>query len=301
MSSGLVFDIKRFSIHDGPGIRTTVFLKGCPMDCWWCHNPESQKPGPELMIRENRCIRCGACCAACEHGAASLGEEASLTDRSKCTLCGACTEVCYAEAREMVGQEMTVTEVMSEVERDVAFYDQSGGGATFSGGEPLMQPDFLRALLLACQGKEIHTVLDTCGFASWETLDRIRLQVDLFLYDLKLMADDRHRRFTGVSNDAVLRNLRALSQEGHKVLVRIPVIPGVNDDNENMQQIAGFLAGLPNQHDTQLLPYHAAAAAKYERLDRDNRMGDAHPPSDAAMAELAEVLEACGLHTQIGG
>jgi pyruvate formate lyase activating enzyme len=301
LRSGLVFDIKRFSIHDGPGIRTTVFLKGCPMDCWWCHNPESQKPGPELMVRENRCIRCGACMAACEHGAVSLGKEGSSTDRTKCVLCGACTEVCYAEARELVGQEMTVAKVMSEIERDVAFYDQSGGGATISGGEPLMQPGFLRALLLACQREEIHTALDTCGFASWETLDRIRPYVDLFLYDLKLIGNDRHHRFTGVSNEAVLSNLRALSQEGHDVIVRVPVIPGVNDDKENMRHIAGFLADLPRQYSTQLLPYHSTAAAKYERLDRDNRMGDTHPPSDGTMAALAQVLEEFGLHTEIGG
>jgi pyruvate formate lyase activating enzyme len=201
----------------------------------------------------------------------------------------------------MVGQEMTVAEVMSEIERDVAFYDQSGGGATFSGGEPLTQPGFLRDLLLACRRLEIHTVLDTCGFASWETLDHIRPDVDLFLYDLKLMADDRHRLFTGVSNGAVLENLKALSQEGHKVLVRIPVIPGINDDIENMREIARFLADLPRQHETQLLPYHATAAAKYERLDRDNRMGDTRPPSRTELAELAGVLEAFGLQAQIGG
>jgi pyruvate formate lyase activating enzyme len=301
LSSGLVFDIKRFSIHDGPGIRTTVFLKGCPMNCWWCHNPESQAPGPQMVIRESRCIRCGACLAACEHGAVSLAEEGSSTDRARCVLCGACTEVCYTEARELVGQQMTVANVMAEIKRDIAFYDQSGGGATFSGGEPLMQPGFLRALLQACEREEIHTVLDTCGFASWETLDGIRRHVDLFLYDLKLIRNDRHLRFTGVSNETVLSNLRALSHEGHKVIVRVPVIPGANDDKENMRQIAEFLADLPHQPSTHLLPYHASAAAKYERLDREFRMGDIHPPSDGTMAELAQVLEEYGLHTQIGG
>ena len=301
VSSGLVFDIKRFSIHDGPGIRTTVFLKGCPMDCWWCHIPESQVAGPQIMIRESRCIRCGACLAVCEHGAVSLTDEGSSTDRRKCVLCGACTEVCYGEARELVGQPMTAAEVMADIRRDIAFYDQSGGGATFSGGEPLMQPDFLRALLRACQGEEIHTALDTCGFASWETLDGIRRHVDLFLYDLKLIRNDRHYRFTGVPNEAVLSNLKALVREGHQVIVRVPVIPGINDDKENMRQIAGFLADLPQQPSAHLLPYHAAAAAKYERLGREFRMGDIHPPSDGTMAELAEVLEEFGLHTQIGG
>jgi pyruvate formate lyase activating enzyme len=196
---------------------------------------------------------------------------------------------------------MTVASVMAEVERDVAFYDQSGGGVTFSGGEPLMQPDFLGTLLLACKGKEIHTVLDTCGFAAWDTLDRVRLHVDLFLYDLKLMENDRHRRFTGVSNELVLSNLRALSREGQDVVVRVPIIPGVNDDKQNMRQIAEFLADLPKPYGTQLLPYHATAYAKYERLSRDNRMGDTNPPPNSTMSEMAKVLEELGLQTQIGG
>ena len=164
-----------------------------------------------------------------------------------------------------------------------------------------MQPGFLRDLLMACRGKEIHTVLDTCGFATWETLDRVRALVDLFLYDLKLMENNRHRRFTGVSNEVVLSNLRALSRKGQDAVVRIPIIPGVNDDKENMRQIAEFLADLPNPYSTQLLPYHASANAKYERLSRDNRMGDTAPPSDVTMSELAAVLEELGLLTQIGG
>ena len=253
------------------------------------------------MIRENRCIRCGACLAVCEQGAVSLGEEGSATDRSRCTLCGACTEVCYAQARELVGQQMTVAMVMAEIKRDLTFYDQSGGGATFSGGEPLMQPEFLLDLLRACQQEEIHTALDTCGFASWDTLDRIRPHVDLFLYDLKLIREDRHQRYTGVSNEAVLSNLQDLSQAGHDLIVRVPVIPGINDDKETMRRIARFLADLPRRHNTHLLPYHSTADAKYERLDRQNRMGDITSPPDDTMAELAQVLEEFGLHAQIGG
>jgi pyruvate formate lyase activating enzyme len=299
--TGTVFDIKKFSIHDGPGIRTTVFFKGCPLRCWWCHNPESQAPGPELMIRAGRCIQCEACLSACTHGAISRGPDGVSTDAAKCVACGACAEVCYAEARQIVGREMTVAQVVAEIERDVPFYDESGGGVTFSGGEPLLQPGFLLALLQACQEREIHTALDTCGFAPWETLDRVREHVDLFLYDLKLMDDDGHLKFTGVSNELILRNLQALSRRGHDVVVRVPVIPGINDDEEHVRQIGTFVACLPRLHRVDLLPYHRAGADKYDRLHKSYRLPETHPPSDSRMAEILRVLEGFGLQVRTGG
>jgi pyruvate formate lyase activating enzyme len=299
--AGVVFDIKKFSIHDGPGIRTTVFFKGCPLACRWCHNPESQTPRPERIFRENRCLRCGACLTACEHGAISLDGDVPVTNNEKCTLCGACVEVCYAEAREIVGREMTVVEAMAEVERDVVFYDESGGGVTVSGGEPLMQPEFLLALLRACREQKIHTALDTCGFAPWQTLDRIRPHVDLFLYDLKLMDDGRHRHLTGVPNEIILSNLRALSQKGHNIILRVPIIPGLNDDEENIRQIGAFAAALPHLDGVDLLPYHRAATDKYERLHKDYTLSAIRPPSEERLAEVARILQAAGLRVKIGG
>lgn len=299
--SGIVFDIKKFSIHDGPGIRTTVFFKGCPLTCWWCHNPESQNPQPELVLRESRCIRCGACLEVCDQGAISWDGDVVATDREKCVLSGACVQVCYAEAREMVGQEMTVAQVVAEIERDIAFYDQSGGGVTFSGGEPLLQRDFLLALLRACKEEEIHTAVDTCGFATWETLDSIRKHVDLFLYDLKLMDDARHRKFTGVSNELILKNLQRLSAQGHDIFLRVPIIPGINDDAENIRQIGTFAAALPRLNRVDILPYHRAAAEKHHRLNKVYGLPETHPPSDERMAGITQILRGFGLQVKTGG
>jgi pyruvate formate lyase activating enzyme len=301
LTQGIVFDIKRFSIHDGPGIRTTVFFKGCPLHCGWCHNPESQAFGPELLIRDNRCIHCGACQAACDQAAIIGDGDALITLPERCTLCGACVQVCYAEAREIVGRQMTVAKVMAEVERDLTFYDESGGGVTFSGGEPLIQPKFLLALLQACKAKGLHTALDTCGLAPWETLESIRPYVDLFLYDLKLVDEVKHRQFTGVSNAIILTNLRALSQRRHRIVIRVPFVPGINDDRENILQIGTFAASLPHLEGVDLLPYHAAAVDKYERLNRRYELSSTRPPSNESLLEAASLLASFGLRVKIGG
>ena len=301
MTKGIVFDIKKFSIHDGPGIRTTVFFKGCPLSCWWCHNPESQVLEPEFVFWESRCIRCGVCLEVCEQGAISWHGDVVSTDGQKCTLCGDCAELCYAEAREIAGREMTVAQVMEEIERDIPFYDESGGGVTFSGGEPLLQQDFLLALLRACKEKEIHTALDTCGFAPWETLDSMREYVDLFLYDLKLMDDAKHRKFTGVSNEFILGNLQALSQRRHNIFLRVPLIPGINDDDENIRQIGAFAAALPHLNRVDILPYHHAAVEKYKRLNKVYELPETRPPSDKRMAEIVQILRGFGLEVKIGG
>jgi pyruvate formate lyase activating enzyme len=301
LTTGIVFDIKKFSIHDGPGIRTTVFFKGCPLRCWWCHNPEGLASEPELIFRASRCICCEACLSACEQDAISLNDCTPSTDISRCTLCGACVEACYAEAREIVGREMTVAQVMAEIERDVPFYDESDGGVTFSGGEPLLQWDFLLALLRACKAKEIHTAVDTCGFAPWEAFDAVREYVDLFLYDLKLMDDARHRQFTGVFNESTLSNLEALSRQGHNIIVRVPLVPGVNDDDANIRQTGMFLAGLPHLDGVDILPYHRMGSEKYEQLNKTYRLPETLSPSNERVAELAQVLEEFGLRVKIGG
>ncbi|MBE9507355.1 MAG: glycyl-radical enzyme activating protein [Chloroflexi bacterium] len=301
MVTGIVFDVKKFSIHDGPGIRTTVFFKGCPLSCWWCHNPEGQAQQPELLLWESRCIRCGACLEVCPQGAVSWDGHVASTDGEKCTLCGACVEACYAEAREIVGREVTPAQVMAQIEQDIPFYDESGGGVTFSGGEPLLQQGFLLALLRACQEQEIHTAVDTCGFAPWEVLDEIRAYVDLFLYDLKLMDDAKHRKLTGVSSELILRNLQMLSERGHDIFLRVPIVPGVNDDDENIRQIGTFAAGLPHLNRVDILPYHRAASNKYERLNRVYELPETRPPSNERLAEIAHILRGLGLHVKIGG
>ena len=301
MSKGIVFDVKRFAVHDGPGIRTTVFLKGCPLRCQWCHNPEGQSIEPELVLRDSLCMACGACVPSCPHGAISIKEGHAVTDRDQCLACGACVEVCHAGARELAGQEITPHEVMAVLERDIPFYDESGGGVTFSGGEPLFQGDFLEAILEACRDRGLHTTVDTCGFCSWEQLDAIRHHVDLFLYDLKLMDDARHRELTGVSNALVIGNLRALSQAGHIIILRVPVIPGVTDDPETVRQIGSFASALPSLYRVDLLPYHNTAAEKYRRLDRKYHLIEVLPPSNQGMHELAQTMREFGLTVKIGG
>jgi pyruvate formate lyase activating enzyme len=299
--SGIVFDIKKFSIHDGPGIRTTVFLKGCPLRCWWCHNPESQRLQPEIMLRGQRCIECAACLEACAQGAISINGDGVVTDRALCIQCGICTESCYAEAREVVGRRMTVTQVMAEIEKDLSFYDESGGGVTFSGGDPLLQRDFLLALLIACREKEIHTAVDTSGAFSWRTLDMIRPYVDLFLYDVKTMDDERHKHVTGVSNQLILHNLQALSALGHKIVLRLVVVPGVNDEEENIRRTAAFATTLPHLESVSLLPYHDTAVHKYANLDRVYPLPAVAAPETERMRHFAEILREYGLVVNIGG
>ena len=301
MTHGLIFDIKKYSIHDGPGIRTTIFFKGCPLSCWWCHNPESQSSQREVILHENRCIRCGACIAACPQHAIAWLDGEPITDRAVCQRCGTCINECYAEVRQIVGREMTVDLVMAEIEPDLAFYDESQGGVTFSGGEPLLQRDFLLALLQACKANELHTAIDTSGFASWETFDQIRPFTDLFLYDLKLIDDDRHREFTGVTNQPILRNLQDLSALGHSIVIRIPIVPGLNDDDESIRQLAEFIAALPRRHPIDLLPYHHIAVDKYLRLGRPYRLFEIRRPDTDRLNEIALRLQQFDLPITIGG
>ena len=265
-TTGTIFDIKRYAIHDGPGIRTTVFLKGCPLSCLWCHNPESQKPAPELLFWEERCTQCAACIAACPEKAISQHNGCIATDRDRCTACGACVLVCPNRAREIVGRTVSVDEVLHEVEKDVLFYDESDGGVTLSGGEPLFQPDFSQALLRACKAREIHTALDTCGDVEEKFLLDIAEVTDLFLYDLKLIDPETHKRRTGVSNKRILSNLRRLDERGERIWIRIPLIPGINDDPETVDQLGTFTTTLNSVETVQLLPYHHTGNQKSKRL-----------------------------------
>jgi len=301
VSSGIVLNIQRFSLHDGPGIRTTIFLKGCGLRCWWCHNPESQHPKPELLLRPSLCIQCGACVAVCPHEAIGWDGEAFATDRAICERCGACVTTCVAGARDIAGREMTVAQVMDEVLRDRIFYDGSGGGVTFSGGEPLLQGEFLLELLQACKAQELHTTVDTCGYAASQTLERVTPYVDLFLYDLKLMDDQRHQMVTGTSNQLILDNLRWLAAHQRPVVLRVPVVPGINDDEDNLRQVAALARSLPNITQVDLLAYHTLGMDKHERLNRPNPMPETVPPSADQMAAIRDLLASVGLNVTIGG
>ena len=300
---GLIFDIKKYAIHDGPGIRTTVFLKGCPLSCPWCHNPEGISSKPHLVYRKDLCIGCGECLNACPNGAiVNKGNEGFVTIPSLCKGCGTCAEVCPAEAREIIGRKETVQQVLEEIEKDVPFYDTSGGGVTFSGGEPLMQPGFLVPLLEACGERGIHRAVDTSGYADPATLMAVAERTDLFLFDIKLMDPDRHRALTGVSNERILSNLFNLAGTGAKLAVRIPLIPGINDDEENLERTATFLKGLPNGISSiHILPYHETGLSKYKKLGRDYRFRAIGPPSDNHIATVVKRFSDMGLEVKIGG
>jgi pyruvate formate lyase activating enzyme len=299
--TGMIFDIRKYSVHDGPGIRTTVFLKGCPLNCWWCHNPESQSPQPEPILRPNLCIACGECIQACPEGAIGQEGDRLTWDPDRCLRCGDCTQVCLSGAREMAGREMSVAAVLAEVERDRLFYEESRGGVTFSGGEPLLQSRFLSEMLRACRERELHTAVDTSGFASWEVFERILPYTDLLLYDLKHTDPDLHFRYTGVPYEPVRRNLERLAARGQPVWLRVPVIPGINDDEANLNRVGELAARLSNVLQVNLLPYHPAAAGKYERMGRTYRLPETKSPSDERMASLADNMRRFGVKVFVGG
>ncbi len=292
---GIIFDIKRYAIHDGPGIRTTLFLKGCPARCLWCANPESQSFAPELIFRESECIDCGKCLSACPQGALSVVAGHRTIDRRACKNCGKCAAVCPAQALEMVGREVTAESLYEEIASDRIFWERSRGGITLSGGEPLAQANFARAFLEICKARHVHTALETCLYAPKEALESLVPFVDLFICDMKIMENEKHRQYTGVSNEVIKKNLEYLLASSREVLVRMPLIPGINDDEKNLTEMAHFLKSHGRETKIEILPYHSFGEPKYAQLGRQYEMSEISPPSKDALEEALRFLSAQGL------
>jgi len=316
MTTGYVCNIQRFSIHDGPGIRTTVFLKGCTLRCFWCHNPESIRPKPEVQFFPSRCIGCGACVEVCPEGAQVFGEHGTrVFYREKCVACGKCVDVCYAEALIFTAKAMSAESVVDEIMRDRAFYENSGGGVTLSGGEPALQADFSRDILERCRAAGVHTAIETAANVPWENLAALLPLTDLVMMDIKHMDSAKHRDATGAPNALLLANARRLAESAKPILFRIPVIPTVNDTPEEVAAIAAFVRELHDlraaQHDgasgeaappsppasitLELLPFHRMAGDKYNSLGWDYRAANLTPPTEEQMAALADVAQAQGI------
>jgi len=298
--TGAVFDIQRFSVHDGPGIRTLVFFKTCLLRCHWCSNPESQSAEPELLYTAARCLRCGRCVSVCPTAALRLTEEGVGIDATMCTVCGECASTCPSRAMRIAGQRMSAQEVLAEVERDRPFYQHSGGGMTLSGGEPLLQPEFALALLWGARARGIHSAVETAGWADPLNVRRVLSETDLILYDVKHMDAQRHVAGTGVPNERILGNARLASQLGVPMIIRTPVIPGFNATVDDIMAIGRFALelGLGEMH---LLPFHRYGVPKYASLRRAPELAEVAPPSQEGMAALRRALEALGLTVRIGG
>jgi len=297
--AGMIFDIKRFSIYDGPGIRTTVFLKRCPLHCLWCHNPEGISREPCLVFTPRKCIGCGNCVEVCPQHVHQFVNSQHAIDWERCQNCGICVEDCYSGALQLAGRQVTVDEVMVEVLRDRPFYETSDGGMTLSGGEPLAQYSFTRALLQAAKAEGVHTALDTSGFAPWRQLEGLLVYVDLVLYDLKQMNRERHTALTGVSNERILDNLRRLDTAGQTTWVRIPLIAGQNDEESNYHALGQFLSGLKHIQRIEMLRYHRMTEAKYESIGQSYSLKGLQTPTQAEAESRRRILLGYGLSQAI--
>ena len=297
---GTIFNIQHYCIHDGPGIRTNIFVKGCPLRCLWCQNPESQLVQNQVMFDMDKCNGCRTCVEACPVSAIGLVNGKAKTDRKLCSGCGKCVKACRQEARSMMGKENTAGEAFRQVAQDKLFYDNSGGGITITGGEPLAQPQFSRAVLQLCKEAKINTAIETCGFAKWDVLKSVLENVDVVLYDVKHMDTSEHKKCTGVGNELILDNLKRLSNElKMPVVARTPIVPGYNNSKENIKAMAKFLSEkIPTCVEVNLLPYHNLGEGKNEQLEEEKKEFKSFPPSEEEMEQLKEIIADHGLNVK---
>ncbi|MCK5731323.1 MAG: glycyl-radical enzyme activating protein [Draconibacterium sp.] len=301
MKQPLIFDIKRYAINDGPGIRITIFLKGCPLSCKWCHNPESQSPAVQKFYTASKCIGAQDCIETCPNDALTLTANGIVTNYELCKLCGKCAEVCPTKAIEMSGKMYDVDELLEIIEREQVHIVQSGGGVTISGGEPLMHADFLINLLDACGEKNLHRTVDTSGFSDTKTLLEVAKRTELFLYDLKLMDSEKHKEWTGVGNQLILKNLKLLAETKANINIRIPLIKNVNSDSKEINEMAEYISGLPGNQIVNLLPYHNIAAHKYNKLGENYNEMEMTELSDEEQNQAKKIFEEFGIEVEIGG
>ncbi|OQB24421.1 MAG: 4-hydroxyphenylacetate decarboxylase activating enzyme [Firmicutes bacterium ADurb.Bin182] len=300
MKKACVIDIQRYCIHDGDGIRTTVFFKGCPLRCVWCHNPESMNFEPQLLYSREKCGLCLLCKKACPISCIETGPNGVLTQPG-CTGCGGCVDVCPNGAREIAGKSCSAQDILNELDKDAMFYEQSGGGVTLSGGEALAQDaDFLEELLKGCKKRGFHVSIDTSGQAPWSKFERVIPYTDVFLYDIKLMDGERHKKYTGSGNELILSNLTKLSETGAKIYIRLPLIEGINCSDEDMNEILRFLKGI-NVQRVYLLPYHKIGSHKREKLGLEEAATDMAPPDRERLERIKGNFEQNGFDARIGG
>ncbi len=296
-----IFDIRRYSVNDGPGIRTTIFFKGCTLHCAWCHNPESINTKPEKLFAENKCIACRLCMKTCTENAISFTDQIISTNRDRCIVCGKCAEVCPSRASEICGKTIPTDELFEVIKKDLPFYLQSGGGVTFSGGEPLIHADYLKDIISKCKQEGIHTTIDTAGNIKTETITGLAKITDLFLYDLKVMNEEVHKKWTGSSNKLILNNLCELSATGARIIIRMPLIAGINDAVDDIQSAARFILALPVLPEIiQLLPYHNIAGHKLNKLGKTDDFQGFMPPPASSIQRALGIFKHYGIPAEAG-
>lgn len=299
INSGIIFNIQRCSIHDGPGIRTLVFLKGCPLRCLWCANPESQAVKPEVSSLFKRCINCGICVEICPQNAISVDEGVYKINNELCDDCTLCAEECYAQSKQVIGREVTVDEIIDEIGKDAIFYKRSGGGVTLSGGEPLLQAGFILEVLKRCKELGIHTSIETSGYCDNSIIKNIAEYLDVIYFDIKHMDSEKHKMYTGVSNEKILENLKTLADMRKEIIIRVPVIPTYNDSDDNIKNVAAYALSLKSVKKIELLPYHGLGEYKYKSIGKDYKLSDLKEPDIESMNRLCEIIKDAGMDCEV--